>query len=123
MLSETDDDDDDFGGSAGGAGVPAGEYLPSDDAELDAALAAAAAHHTPERFGIVAPPAAAAEASLDAGDDDLCRPVPAVDESTFADASRSMNLSDDTSHLFSASMDEVDVDPDAGRRGRIRFAR
>ena len=63
------------------------------------------------------PPAAAAEASLDAGDDDLCRPVPAVDESTFADASRSMNLSDDTSHLFSASMDEVDVDPDAGGEG------
>jgi len=117
VLSETDDDHDDFVGSAGGAGLPAGEYLPSDDAELDAALAAAAAHHTPERFGIVAPPAAAAEASLDAGDDDLCRPVPAADESTFADASRSMNLSDDTSHLFSASMDEVDVDPDAGGEG------
>lgn len=115
-LSETDDDDDDddFVGSAGGAGFPAGEYLPSDDAELDAALAAAAAHHTPERFGVALPPA---EASLDVGEYTLGGAAAVADESTLADASRSMNLSDDTSHLFSASMDEADVDPDAGGEG------
>ena len=117
-LSETDDDDDDddddFVGSAGGAGFPAGEYLPSDDAELDAALAAAAAHHTPERFGVVLPPA---EASLDVGEYTLGGAAAVADESTLADASRSMNLSDDTSHLFSASMDAADVDPDAGGNG------
>ena len=98
------DDDDDFVGPAGGAGLPPSSFV--DEAQLDAAVAAAA-----ERGRRAALAAASPGDAVDAASASAAR-LSALARGLDADTSeltgsRSLNLSEDTTHLFSNTVDDV----------------
>ena len=97
-----DDSDDDFVGPAGGAGPPPSSFI--DEERLDAAVAAAAEHGRRAALAAASPadPAGAASASA-ARLSAMARSLEA--DTSELSGSRSLNLSEDTTHLFSNTMD------------------
>ena len=101
---DSDGSDDDFVGPAGGAGLPLSSFM--DEAQLDAAVAAAAEHGRRAALAAASPldPAGAASASA-ARLSAMARSLEA--DTSELSGSRSLNLSEDTTHLFSNTMDDV----------------
>jgi hypothetical protein len=101
---DSDGSDDDFVGPAGGAGLPLSSFV--DEAQLDAAVAAAAEHGRRAALAAASPldPAGAASASA-ARLSAMARSLEA--DTSELSGSRSLNLSEDTTHLFSNTMDDV----------------
>ena len=97
-----DDSDDDFVGAAGGAGMPVSEVL--DEQKLDRAVAAAAEHGRRAALAAVSPDTVGA-ASAAAQLSDMARSLDnTANSQTFSKSS--LNLSEDTSHMFSNTMDD-----------------